>query len=297
MINHLVRLRPFEYNLPSMDDPVTPMSGPLNVFISWSGKRSKFVAETLRDWLPCVFPNLVQPFTSSHDIDAGGRSMDTLAERLEQSTIGIVCLTNENLKSPWVHFEAGAISKAVKKAFVCTYLIDMAISDVGPPLSLFQASKADQEGTLRVVNTVNTQLGESGLPARLLEQTYKVWWEELASRLQQIPNDTDAHETTRPEKDVLEELVGLTRQLAQSLPGTFQSGVAELSALLTTEIRSGSSSSEDFLKRLFSMVVSLEHQQERTSREIAGILEMQHKRVLAEIQMYVKNLSNNLPPQ
>ncbi|CAC9976768.1 hypothetical protein [Flavobacterium panici] len=42
----------------------------MKVFISWSGERSKKVAELLDDWLQCVI-QAVNPWMSSKDIDRG----------------------------------------------------------------------------------------------------------------------------------------------------------------------------------------------------------------------------------
>jgi hypothetical protein len=40
----------------------------VEVFISWSGERSKCVAEALRNWIPKII-NAVLPWLSSADID------------------------------------------------------------------------------------------------------------------------------------------------------------------------------------------------------------------------------------
>lgn len=42
----------------------------LKVFISWSGERSKEMANALREWLPMVL-QYVEPFVSDKDISAG----------------------------------------------------------------------------------------------------------------------------------------------------------------------------------------------------------------------------------
>lgn len=73
----------------------------MKVFISWSGERSRAVAEALRNWLPHVIQGL-QPWFSSNDIDKGVRWATDIAANLQESRVGIICLTPENLESPWI---------------------------------------------------------------------------------------------------------------------------------------------------------------------------------------------------
>ena len=82
----------------------------MKVFISWSGTRSKTVAQTLHTWLKDVMPSL-EPSASWEDIDKGKPWSIQLARYLEAIHVGVVCLTPENLTEPWLLFEAGAISK------------------------------------------------------------------------------------------------------------------------------------------------------------------------------------------
>jgi hypothetical protein len=96
---------------------------PHNVFISWSGDRSKHVALALRDWLPMVL-QAAKAFMSATDIVKGSRGLVELAGTLEVVKVGIICLTPENLSAPWLLFESGALSKTLDKGtLVCTYLL------------------------------------------------------------------------------------------------------------------------------------------------------------------------------
>lgn len=112
-----------------------------NVFISWSGDRSRIVAEGLRDWIPQVI-QIANPWMSKEDINKGTRWLIELSKELEKTNIGIFCLTRENLKSSWLLFEAGTVGKTLKESRVCTYLIGLTPADIGEPLSQFQATSA-----------------------------------------------------------------------------------------------------------------------------------------------------------
>ena len=87
----------------------------MRVFISWSGDTSKRLAEALRDWLPGVL-QAVKPYFTPNDIEKGTRWSGEIAGELEKASFGLFCLTRDNINSPWMMFEAGALSKHVDKA-------------------------------------------------------------------------------------------------------------------------------------------------------------------------------------
>jgi hypothetical protein len=116
----------------------------MKIFISWSGIRSKAVAEALHDWLPTII-QAVRPWLSPADIDKGTRWRTEVATELEHSQVGIVCLTPENLNSSWLLFEAGALSKIQESSFICTLLYDLEPSTVVGPLGQFQHTLATKK--------------------------------------------------------------------------------------------------------------------------------------------------------
>ncbi len=134
----------------------------MKVFISWSGERSKKVAEALREWLPNVI-QAIDPWMSSEDIEKGGRWYVDIVSELESSYYGIICLTSDNIESPWIHFEAGALSKSMEKSRVCPYLFHIDPSIIKGPLVLFQAAKSTKEDTKKLLHSINQALAENAL--------------------------------------------------------------------------------------------------------------------------------------
>jgi len=99
------------------------------ILISWSGERSEKIAEILREWLPSILPG-VEPWLSSEDIRKGSRWSLQLATELEATQFGLLVVVPENQGSPWLNFEAGAISKWVEHARVAPLLFGMSPSEL-----------------------------------------------------------------------------------------------------------------------------------------------------------------------
>jgi hypothetical protein len=158
----------------------------MKIFISWSDVRSRAVAEALRAWLPNVIQAL-EPWISSSDIGQGARWAIELATELQEARIGIICLTPENLTSPWILFEAGALTKTLANTFVCPYLIDLKPSDLIGPLAMFQAAKADLEGTRRLLHSINKALPVRPLSDSQIDDAVDHWWPDFEERLRALP--------------------------------------------------------------------------------------------------------------
>src|SRR5450759_5412922 len=94
-----------------------------NVFLSWSGERSRLVAEFLRDWLSQVI-QAAKPWMSDSEVQKGSRSLEEIGRALADIKVGILFLTPENQDRPWLLYEAGCLSKSIdERTRLCTYLI------------------------------------------------------------------------------------------------------------------------------------------------------------------------------
>lgn len=189
----------------------------MQVFISWSGNRSRDVAAALRDWLPGVI-NSVEPFVSSEDVYAGSRWQTEINDQLDQTNFGIVCVTAANQREPWLHFEAGALAKAVDISRVVPLAIDLKPSDVQPPLGQFQAQPLTQGGIAALIKSLNAA-DPKPLSELQLDKALRVWWPELEKALAALePSDADESRSAhvRSDRDLLEEVLDMVRGLART---------------------------------------------------------------------------------
>jgi len=182
------------------------------VFLSWSGDRSKAVADAVSSWLSQVV-QAVEPWLS-RDIAKGTRWGPEVADKLEKSRVGIVCLTPENLDERWILFEAGALSKT-KDAYVCTLLLDVKPIDVKDPLSQFQHTQAEKDDVKRLIGTINRAVGasdEKALADALLDEVFETNWPRLADRLDKIRSSNPLPDKVRSERELLEEMLEILRR-------------------------------------------------------------------------------------
>jgi hypothetical protein len=187
----------------------------MKVFISWSGEPSRQVALALRDWMPMVIQG-IDLFMSDRDTDAGTRWQQVVASNLEASDFGIVVLTSNNIESRWLHFEAGALSKAIAASHVAPLLYGLDNVDVPPPLGQFQMKKLDKSGMLDLLLTMDkAQKKEVGEKA--LSRLYELAWPDLEKALREIDNqESDVLESHRSDRSILEEILSLLRTQNQT---------------------------------------------------------------------------------
>lgn len=183
----------------------------MKVFISWSGTRSNVLADALRDWIPLVL-HYVEPWLSQTDIEAGQRWAERVAKELETSNFGIVCVTQDNVASPWVLFEAGALAKSLQESRVIPFLLDLEFRDITGPLAQFQAKKVDRTGVFEVIQSLN-QLAPHAVPEDRVKQLFDALWPELEKKVASIPKASAPAKHARPQPEILEELVASIRSL------------------------------------------------------------------------------------
>jgi hypothetical protein len=185
----------------------------MQVFISWSGERSQKIAEVFHKWLPDVIQS-VRPYFTPDDVIKGTRWETEVATVLDKSNIGLLILTPEALKSPWVLFEAGALTKVIEKSRVCPLLFGIEPTDVIGPLAFLQGAKFNKEEIKRVMKMINASLDEQGLNNDILDRSFNRCWPDLDSAVTKILEGStkDAKVTKRSDRDILEEILLNTRE-------------------------------------------------------------------------------------
>ena len=184
----------------------------MKVFISWSGDASKAIAELLRGWIPSVI-QAAKPYFSPDDISKGSRWNPDIAKELQDCSVGLICLTSENLEAPWIMFEAGALSKSISLSQVCPLLFGIEPTDIKGPLVQFQAAPFTKNEMKKVIQMINNTLGEESLEPEVLVSVFEMWWPKLEEKVNSVLADLQnpGRIQVRSERDILEEILARVR--------------------------------------------------------------------------------------
>ncbi len=153
------------------------------IFLCWSKSRSKAVAGAWAKLLPEIIQGIT-PILSTR-FQKGKEWYRLLRRDLDEAKTGIVFLTPENLNSPWIHFEAGALATAVGNhdGDVFTYLYNLDPGQLTGPLTAYHSTVATKEDTRRLVVDLSTALNREPPD----ERQYGSWWSKLQRMLDDIP--------------------------------------------------------------------------------------------------------------
>ncbi|QKU90875.1 toll-Interleukin receptor [Vibrio cholerae] len=190
----------------------------MKIFVSWSGKRSKAVAELISDWLKCVI-QASQPWISTRDIDRGAIWFSEISDKLKDVSVGVVCLTLENKEKPWILFETGALAKGLTTNRVCTFLIDLNPEDLQDPLAQFNHTMPDKGSVWELTRTINDCLAEKALDERILKQVFDTYWPQFDNNFKNALKENPPGEVVPPrsEQDILSEILANTRSLTHRI--------------------------------------------------------------------------------
>lgn len=183
----------------------------MKVFICWSESRSLNLAKELKILLRRIIQAL-DPWISEVDIQAGERWNHALAAELESAQFGLVCLTPENVKSEWLHFEAGALAKSVEDGRLVPILFGLQPAELGPPLSQFQLILPSRESFEKLFMTLYKALESPQISPDEIKESLNTHWAAFQDEIQEIMSTQDKNpEPVRDEREILEEVLTLVR--------------------------------------------------------------------------------------
>ncbi|MFY2791037.1 TIR domain-containing protein [Rhodococcus sp. MALMAid1271] len=191
-------------------------SGKTKVFISWSGAQSQAIALVWRDLLNSTFES-VEPFVSRADIDAGSRGFDDIKSKLDGSSFCIAIVSRATEMAPWINFEAGALSKQVfdAKVRVVPCLVDYdSESELQGPLKQFQAKMLHKEGIRETLQALAKVVGTEWDKK---QRGFESMWTHFDSEFEKGKETQSKKLAPRGEKDMLKEVVTLTRDISEQV--------------------------------------------------------------------------------
>lgn len=189
----------------------------MEVFISWSGEKSKKIGGILTNWIP-LFLQSVKPYYTPDSIDKGKKWLTDITSKLVSCSAGIICLTADNLEKPWILFEAGALSSKLDDSKVCPIVFGIPKSAVKGPLTIFQVTEFTEEDFKKLIKSLNEELGPLKIPSSTIDMNFQAFFPKMLDEVKAIleePSETPVP-IKRTQEDLIEELVQNTRSLIQT---------------------------------------------------------------------------------
>lgn len=181
----------------------------MQVYLAWSGERSRLIAEAFKQFLPTVIQT-IEPFFSPSDIEKGARWQAELSGRLEECNFGLIFLVPENIESRWLNFEAGALSKVETSRVVCVKFEE---PDVKQPLSQFQHVEFTKEDVRRLVMDMFARTGVQTPHVSAIERAFEMFWPGLEAEINGVlkhrPNEK-VTKATFSQEETLKQILELS---------------------------------------------------------------------------------------
>jgi hypothetical protein len=147
-----------------------------------------------------VLPALKDQVFVSTQLEKGVRWFEEIVRALEGAEAGILCITSENLCSPWLHFEAGALAKGLHASpavasgrspktlqnRIFTFLHGISAASLDGPLAHYQSTTTTREDTWSLIKALAQVLTPAGDLEKSLSQRFKTCWPAFENDLKAI---------------------------------------------------------------------------------------------------------------
>jgi hypothetical protein len=182
----------------------------MKIFMSWSGERSKAIAEEFKSFLSIVIQQ-AQTFISSQDIDLGSIWQKRVLEEVSERRFGLIFITPENKKSEWLHYEAGGLIKDLEKDRVVPILFGIAKKEISSPFSQFQMIEFEKKSVFELIKQINF-LTENPVELESLTKLLEAFYLNLEEKINGFLSNSPKKVETRSTEDILTELLLLSRE-------------------------------------------------------------------------------------
>jgi hypothetical protein len=184
----------------------------MNIFISQSLDRSRDLALHLEPFLKMVL-NGVDPWVSTTGAERGTRWLEAVNNSLEAANGGIVCLTPENLREPWIHFESGAIAVNPRNRLY-TLLLGLKKGEVPPPLDQFTQTTVAKDDFFIMIEAMNWLTAKPRKESELREAFDAHWPRKLGPKISELAaQPPKPREVTLPPEQMAQETLDWVRTL------------------------------------------------------------------------------------
>jgi hypothetical protein len=173
----------------------------MKVFICWSERRGRAFAKVLDTWLEGLKPKWLD-CALSEEIEKGAVWFTELDRALAGSGAGLIVLTPEGARSPWIHYEAGALRKSLSDAFpseatapargarrIFPVLFGLDPAQLTGPLSAYQSTASHSLPDMwRLVEAIAHLMPPDEQPeTAALKKAFTDGWEDLNRQLAMVP--------------------------------------------------------------------------------------------------------------
>jgi hypothetical protein len=184
----------------------------MRIFMSWSGDRSRAIAEEFKSFLSKVLQQ-TETFISSQDIELGSLGQNRVLLEVNERRFGLIFITPENKKSEWIHYEAGGLIKDLEKDRVVPILFGIAKQNISPPLSQFQMIEFDKQQVFGLIKQINLAT-EKPVETTNLSEVFEAFFSKVEEKINSVIADSPEKVQPRTTEDILNELLQLSREQA-----------------------------------------------------------------------------------
>ena len=176
----------------------------MNLFIGWSGETSGKIAPILGKWLFRTFDKHISVVSPPSSIEKGSDWGESLNKMMNGADCGLLCVTEDNVNSPWLAYEAGILSRNAQ--LVVPLLFDVYSLSFDSPFLAFQPIPFDFDGMQKLTRKLNDLLGEDALPAEELEERFPARYPTLEGLVQDTLEESEPQTRENWERNELDEI-------------------------------------------------------------------------------------------